>query len=248
MDEERRQRRIGAVVLGIAAMLTLGAAAWRHNLLWLVHPPSDWVRVLDVSHHQGPIDWAAVRRDGVGGAWIKASEGGDVRDARFDENRKGAEAAGLRWGAYHFFTFCRPAEDQAANFLAALAGDAGTLPSAVDVETGGNCAAVPSPGPLKTALTTFMVEIEERLGRPLLVYVIPEQVPLLFEDDGPPSGHLWVRGLFSRPSIAFGALEVWQFHSRGWVAGVKGPVDLNAVPPLTWAGWGEVNAAAESAP
>lgn len=244
MVDGRQQRRIGAVVLGIAAMLVLGATAWRNNVLWFTHPPSEWVRVLDVSHHQGVIDWAAVRRDGIEGAWIKASEGGDVRDARFEENRQGAEAAGLRWGAYHFFTFCRPAEDQAANFLAALDGDAGTLPAAVDVETGGNCAAVPSRVTLKTALTTFMVEVEEGLERPLLVYVIPDQIPLLFGVEGVPSGHVWARGLYSRPPIGLGALSVWQFHSRGWVSGVKGPVDLNAVPPKVWSGWEEVSAAA----
>lgn len=243
MDEETRQQRIGAVVLGIVALLTLGAAAWRHNLLWLVHPPSDWVRVLDVSHHQGAIDWAAVRRDGVAGAWIKASEGGDAQDSRFDENRKGAAAAGLRWGAYHFFTFCRPAEDQAANFLGVLNGDAGTLPPAVDVETGGNCAAVPSPATLKTSLTTFMVQVEEALGRPLLVYVIPEQFGALFGDVGLPARELWVRALFAKPKVDGGKFAAWQFHSRGWVSGVKGPVDLNAVPPEVWAGWEEVNAA-----
>lgn len=36
---------------------------------------SDNVKVIDVSHYQGSIDWAKVAADGVRGAFIKATEG-----------------------------------------------------------------------------------------------------------------------------------------------------------------------------
>ncbi len=92
-------------------------------------------------------------------------------------------------------------------------------------------------------MSTFMEAVEGALGLPLLVYVIPEQFGVLFGDGDLPARRLWVRALFSKPEVEGGEMAVWQFHSRGWVSGVKGPVDLNAVPPRTWVGWEEVNAA-----
>src|SRR5690349_2704594 len=63
------------------------------------------VRGIDVSHHQNEIDWRKVAHDDVSFAFIKATEGGDHRDTRFATNWKEAQAAGLKVGAYHFFTF-----------------------------------------------------------------------------------------------------------------------------------------------
>ena len=67
--------------------------------------------------HQGPIDWQRVAGDGIGFVYMKATEGGDWVDATFAPNWAGARAAGLKVGAYHFFTLCRAGADQAANFL-----------------------------------------------------------------------------------------------------------------------------------
>src|SRR6478672_1526789 len=62
----------------------------------------------------------------------------------FARNLAGAQAAGLVVGAYHFFTFCRPGAEQAANFLKAVPRDRPMLPPAVDVEFVGNCEARPA--------------------------------------------------------------------------------------------------------
>lgn len=66
---------------------------------------------IDVSHHQGPIDWQAafddLNGDGTGGqpwVYIKATEGVDWTDRRFEENVQGAHNAGFAVGAYHFAT------------------------------------------------------------------------------------------------------------------------------------------------
>ena len=75
---------------------------------------------IDVSTHQGAIDWAAVAGDGIDAAYVKASEGATFEDDRFAENWAGAKAAGLEVGAYHFFTLCKEGEEQAANLLGRL--------------------------------------------------------------------------------------------------------------------------------
>src|SRR6476660_2447595 len=101
-----RRLLLAALVAGV--LLASLAALW---FLWYPqHRPS--LRAgesigIDVSHHQGEIDWPRVASDGVRFAYIKASEGGTVPDHRFRENWVEAKKAGLRRGAYHFFTLCR---------------------------------------------------------------------------------------------------------------------------------------------
>src|SRR3954463_8047491 len=71
------------------------------------HPRGYPIHGIDVSRHQGEIDWNAVASSGVKFAWIKATEGGDHADVMFQANWQGAKAAGVARGAYHFVYWCR---------------------------------------------------------------------------------------------------------------------------------------------
>ena len=57
---------------------------------------------LDVSHHQGDIDWMKVASAGYRYAYAKATEDVDFVDKQFAANRINAKRAGLIFGAYHF--------------------------------------------------------------------------------------------------------------------------------------------------
>src|SRR5262245_23448045 len=114
------------------------------------------IRGIDVSHHQGVVDWRKVARSDVAFAILKATEGGDYVDDTFARNLAGAAASGLVVGAYHFFTFCRPGAEQAANFLRAVPRDRPMLPPVVDIEFGGNCTARPAVADLRRELTAFL--------------------------------------------------------------------------------------------
>ena len=105
--------RPGAVVLALAVTL---AGCDRS----VVGPAGCPVAGIDVSRHQGAIDWPRVAAAGIRFAWIKATEGGDYRDPAFGRNWELAEAAGVRRGAYHFVYWCRPAKDQGNWFVAFL--------------------------------------------------------------------------------------------------------------------------------
>lgn len=60
------------------------------------------MELIDVSNAQGAVDWRAVKKAGVAGAWHKATEGATFDDAWFAANRRRAGQAGVRFGAYHF--------------------------------------------------------------------------------------------------------------------------------------------------
>lgn len=57
---------------------------------------------LDVSSHQGSVDWAKVKADGARFAYVKATEGTGYRNPYFGQQYTGAASVGLLRGAYHF--------------------------------------------------------------------------------------------------------------------------------------------------
>jgi lysozyme len=214
------------IALVLAALVAVAAWFWwRVGLLW-------WVRRdrpvgVDVSHHQGAIDWPRVRAAGVAFAIVKATEGGDFIDPRFAENWRDAGRAGLLRGAYHFFTFCRPGRDQAANFVAVVPVDPDALPPVIDLEMGGNCAARPTPDRLRAELDDFLRVIEPHYGRQAILYMTDElHARYGVAAEGRP---LFLRELFFEPRWPRGRPWLfWQFHDLGRIDGVEGPVDLDA--------------------
>lgn len=211
--------------VAVAAALLIVALAW---FLGLPHYRPGLRRGesygVDVSHHQGTINWAAVEADNITFAYLKASEGGDHVDRQFSENSKAAKAAGLQIGAYHFFTFCRSGRDQAANFLAVAPPTSGWLSPAVDVEFGGNCAKRPTEQELVGELTAFTDTVERSWKRPLIVYVLHDLVaryPAL----GRLNAGVWQRHLFTRPNNNRWA--IWQVSGWANVHGIRGKADLN---------------------
>ena len=60
---------------------------------------------IDVSKHNGHILWDKVASDtNAKFVYIKATQGDRIADKRYYENLRGARAAGLLVGSYHFFT------------------------------------------------------------------------------------------------------------------------------------------------
>lgn len=93
------------------------------------------IKGIDVSAHQGDIDWQKVKEAGYQFAFLKATEGGDWVDSKFAQNRKGAVDAGLTVGYYHYFRPPRPVEDQIQNFVKTVGKvDANALRLVIDTE------------------------------------------------------------------------------------------------------------------
>lgn len=212
---------------GLAAVAALGAASW----FWLFphYRPSlerDEVYGVDVSNHQGAIDWRAVAADDIQFAYIKASEGGDFVDERFQENWQGAGDADIKRGAYHFFTLCRPGVDQARNFLRTTKLEDAELPPAMDLELGGNCRDRPPVEQVNAEIEAFVELVESEIGREVVLYVLGNWEDLYPVPRATADRPRWVRRIGLRPS---GDWALWQFSGVARVDGVKGPVDLNVM-------------------
>lgn len=179
---------------------------------------------IDVSNHQGAIDWEAVAADDIEFAYLKATEGGDHVDRRFAENWDAARAAGLERGAYHYFTFCRPGAEQAANFLTVVPADPGAMPPALDLELAGNCAARPTQEEMAAEVDAYLSAVEAGTGQSAVLYVgkdFAEAYP------GIPAGDRlrWVQHVHRRPAVDDWWL--WQATVVARVDGIEGNVDLD---------------------
>jgi lysozyme len=222
-------------VLGGAVALA-GPERWDAWRTFLVEPSVERfpIRGIDVSHHQGGIDWAMVKASGQAFAFIKATEGIDFRDTRFGENWAQARAQGLLTGAYHFFTFCSPGLAQAENFLAVAPREARTLPLAVDVEFTGNCQGWTNIDEIRQELLIFEEHVRAHVGYAPLLYTTEDVRLELVPADLHAHGY-WVRSLWGQPSDEI-RWHFWQYSDTGNVPGVSGEVDLNvfAGPRSSW--------------
>ena len=81
------------------------------------HRSSSAIHCVDVSHHNGKIDWEILaERDNMQFVFIKATEGSTIVDSEYHGNLSGAREAGLKVGAYHFLTTSSSADKQFKNF------------------------------------------------------------------------------------------------------------------------------------
>ncbi|HYI49276.1 MAG TPA: GH25 family lysozyme [Allosphingosinicella sp.] len=227
----KRGRWLVAVGALLAILGGAGLALWLHAPHW--HPSDgSWPsQGIDVSHHQGMIDWTKLPAQGVDFAYIKASEGGDHRDTRFAENWRASRAAGIRRGAYHFFTLCRPGADQAANFIAAVPAEADALPPAVDLEYMGNCAGRrPTLEAFHAELAAFLAAVEAHYRKPALLY-LTEEFDRAYQVSARVDRPLWLRSLIFEPRFGARPWTLWQVSSFRRLDGIAGPVDWNVARP-----------------
>lgn len=181
---------------------------------------------IDVSHHQGPIEWAKLGKSEVRFAYIKATEGGDFVDPRFITNWDGAKIADVPRGGYHFFRLCKTGEEQAANFIKTVPVDASALPAMLDLEHMGPCTKTPAYKNVVFQVTDFLDRLEKHYGLRPVLYISEEfnRVHLSGKLEGE---KFWARSLFLPPTFRKDSWIFWQYHNSGERDGVTGPVDLN---------------------
>jgi lysozyme len=176
---------------------------------------------IDVSHHKGNIDWAAVKQTGIQCVMIKATQG-LTKDSRWEINRDGARQQGLLVIPYTFLTTAVAAAEQ-ADFFIRTAGLAAGMPAALDWE--GNDA--PAAAFVEqVGLTVVEVTRREPLGYwgmsppapPTAVMKRwPRWTPRYGANDGNPDWH-------HRPSDPW---LFWQYTSNQEVDGITGPADAS---------------------
>jgi GH25 family lysozyme M1 (1,4-beta-N-acetylmuramidase) len=134
------------------------------------------VHGIDVARFQGDVDWRRVALSGVAFAWIKATEGGDLKDPQFDRNWQLAARHGVPRGAYHFYYFCTKPEVQARWFIANVPRRAKALPPVLDMEWNPfspTCTLRPSGAEVRRQARVFLDIVERYYGQRPIIYARP---------------------------------------------------------------------------
>lgn len=183
---------------------------------------------IDVSWHQGNIDWQKVKVSGVVDfVFIKASEGVGYTDPQFRRNAAGANAVGIPVGYYHY---ARPelnsALAEAAAFVITTKGQACQLPYVLDLE--GESSKLDTVTLSKWAVD-FINYVHVNTGKSVILYT---GAYFARDELNKTLGFapLWVAHYGAQTPLANGTWNDWtffQYSSTGAVNGIVGNVDMN---------------------
>lgn len=186
------------------------------------------MKVIDVSKHNGNIDWQAVRQDGIEGVIIRAGYGKTVsqKDPMFETNYKGAAAAGLHIGAY-WYSYAPTAaegEQEARVFLECIKGKQFDLPVYLDIE---DKIQVSLGKKVCTDITNAFMGVLESAGYFAGVYSFDSFFETNLDESIRKKYVIWTARV---ENIAPKCAPEWGIHQYSWkgkVKGINGDVDMN---------------------
>lgn len=217
----RRGRVLLAALLWLAAMMPLAA---QHKVGKANMRKYDGI---DVSHHQGRIDWREVARDKrIKFVYIKATQGTTITDSRYDYNLREARRHGLKCGSYHFLSSQTPIRRQFRHFKSVVRKGRQDLIPMVDVEREGVRGWTDRQ--VKDSLALFCRLVKAHYGKSPLIYT---QYKFYNSHLSPRFDRYFLfLGKYSWPQPRIKGRSrhnIWQYSDRGRIRGIKGHVDLN---------------------
>ena len=188
---------------------------------------------IDVSKHNGSIDWNAVKNSGVSYVIIRCgyrgySTGVLVEDPKFRSNIKGAKAAGLKVGVYVYSQAVNEVEavEEASMAVGLASGYGLDYPIFIDVEgSGGRGDGVSRD--MRTAVCKAFCATVQDSGYSAGIYAnktwFNEKI-----NTGSLTGYkIWLAQYASAPTYTATRYDMWQYSSKGRVSGISGNVDMN---------------------
>lgn len=182
---------------------------------------------IDVSKHQGVIDWAKVKAANIAFAMIRAGYGkvSSQKDSKFEENYKNAKAVGIPVGAYHY-SYAKTVEDakkEAQVFLSWIAGKQFEYPVVFDIEDASQ--ANLGKQLISDIIRAFCSAVESA-GYYVSVYANKDWLLNRIDDDVKKKYDTWLAEWREEPTYA-GNFGIHQYTSKGSVSGITGNVDMN---------------------
>lgn len=185
---------------------------------------------IDVSYHNGEIDWQAVAKSGIDFAMIRAGYGKNNIDVKAETNMNGCEDYGLPFGLYWFsYAYTVEMARSEAKYLIDSIGDRPIyMPIAWDFEEKSAEWAVSqgvavTPELVNAMACAFCEEIESA-GYYAMIYANKNFVDLYYSDETLSKYDLW----FARWNSDCGRdVHLWQYACSGSVDGINGNVDMN---------------------
>ena len=182
---------------------------------------------IDVSHHQGEIDWEAVKATDkqeypIRFVFMKATEGGDHKDRLFVDNFRQAREVGLVRGAYHFYNPNTDPIRQADFFISQVKLETGDLAPVLDIERKPR-----SKAQLQADLVKFLNRLEQHYGVKPIIYTSYKYRLHYLDTPELSSYPLWIAHYYVDALSYDGPWQFWQHTDYGTIPGIEENVDLN---------------------
>ena len=182
---------------------------------------------IDVSVHNGDIDWGKVKADGIDFAIIRAGYGrlASQKDEKFEQNYAGAKAAGIPVGAYWYSYAMTPeeAELEADVFLSVIKGKQFEMPVYFDLEEKKQFDL--GKEQVSAIMRAFLKKVENA-GYFVGLYGSASSLTTHTADDIKSWYTIWLAHWVDQTNYS-GAYGIWQHSEKGKVAGINGNVDLD---------------------
>jgi GH25 family lysozyme M1 (1,4-beta-N-acetylmuramidase) len=194
------------------------------------------IKGIDVSKHNGNIDWNAVKGAGIDFAIIRcayrgSSTGALIVDPFFSQNIQGAKNAGLDVGVYFYSQAVNETEavEEASVVLDLISPYSLQYPVYIDVEKSNGRGDTISPDE-RTAVCRAFLSTIQNAGYDGGVY----SNKLWFENrihTGELSQlyDIWLAQYVDIPTYTATRYDMWQYTSKGSVPGIAGNVDMNVL-------------------
>lgn len=182
---------------------------------------------IDVSVHNGNIDWQKVKNAGIDFAILRAGYGrlASQKDERFEQNYSGAKAAGIPIGAY-WYSYAMSEDEarlEADVFLSVVKGKQFEFPVYYDVEEKKQF----DLGKEKvSAIMRAFLERVEAAGYFVGLYGSASSLTTHTSDDIKSRYTIWLAHWVNQTSYG-SAYGIWQHSEKGRVDGINGNVDLD---------------------
>ncbi len=191
---------------------------------------------IDVSSHNGSVDWTAVKNAGVDYVIIRCGYRGYgsgvlVEDSKYRTNINGALNAGLKVGVYFFSQAMDEIEavEEASMVLNLVSGYKITFPIFLDVEysnTAHNGRADGLDVATRTAVTKAFCQTITNGGYRAGVYANKTWLESYLDMSQLSGYKVWLAQYAKNPTYS-GHYDMWQYSCTGSIPGLKGNVDLN---------------------
>ena len=228
---KRKKRLIISII--IISIIAIIVAMFYNGILLFNNPSAKKypIQGVDVSAYQGDIDWKKLAGQDIDFAFIKATEGSNFVDEKFQDNYKDAIDAGIRVGAYHFFSYDSSGEVQGENFISVVDKTDNMLPPVIDIEFYGDKARnLPDVEKTKKELGILLSKLEEHYGMKPIIYATKKSYDLYIANDYC-DYDIWIRDVLTKPKLSDNRTwTFWQYTSRKKLEGYIGEekyIDVN---------------------
>ena len=219
-EKEGKMNRIIAIIITLFSIANIHAQSYYIQC----EDTCQHIHGIDISHYQGNVFWEAIGNNSkMYYVYLKATEGGDLIDAKFEQNIQLAHQYGLKVGSYHFYRARTPQEVQLRNFMAQCRPGEQDLVPMIDVETKSGL----SNEAFRDSLSKFLILVEKKYKQKPLIYTGANFYDHYLSGGMLDDYKIMIAQYMAKEPVLVDGRDVtmWQYTGKGHINGVNGYID-----------------------